>query len=51
MEIADFQHTLVDRHNFSQVLPQLLALVGEAAFVAVDTEFTGLGESRDVRSK
>ncbi len=51
MEIPHFRHTLIDRYTWPAALPRLLRLLGAASFVALDTEFTGLGDPALVRAR
>ena len=47
---ADTDHitNTVDRHNLDDRLPSVLQALDECSFVAIDTEFTGLGASPDL---
>lgn len=37
----------VTTDNFSQLSSKIVAILAEATFIAIDTEFTGLGEKHD----
>ena len=41
----------VDRENLLDLLPLITRSIREADFVAIDTEFTGLGHDRNINSK
>lgn len=36
----------ITRHNLHQMLPAIELLIGKASFIALDTEFTGLGNNK-----
>ncbi len=39
----------VDRHNVLQMLPAIKLLIEKASFIALDTEFTGLGRTKETK--
>ncbi|KAJ3404531.1 hypothetical protein HDV05_007132, partial [Chytridiales sp. JEL 0842] len=42
--------TLVNKHTLTRLLPSILSTLSKAKFIAIDTEFTGLGSSPKTRA-